>query len=240
MTEVRFSDNVLYFRLPPQYEKRDGDLIFEGKLIDGIIIGKTNDDDCNWIEFSAVPAPELEYREAEWGEPIDLIGEDLSNWGKRFQDGPYGWTVENGVLSNSPPSVDIITMEKYRDFKLHAEWRIPENGNSGIYLRGRYEVQILDDHDKEPGDKSTGSVYGYLKPSKKMTKPIGEWNIFDITLIGRWVTIVLNGETIIEKQEIPGLTGGALDSEEGEPGVIMLQGDHRAVQFRSLVLTPAL
>jgi hypothetical protein len=135
--------------------------------------------------------------------------------------------------------VDLITKEKYFDFKLHAEWRVPENGNSGIYLRGRYEVQILDDHDREPGDRSTGSIYGYLKPSKKMTKPVGEWNFFDITFIGCWVTIVFNGETIIDRREIPGLTGGALDSNEGEPGPIMLQGDHRAVEYRNLVLTPA-
>jgi len=176
----------------------------------------------------------------QWGEPINLIKEDLSNWKQRFSDDPSGWRVENGVISNTPPSVDIVTKEKYIDFKLRAEWRVPERGNSGIYLRGRYEVQILDDHEKEPGDRSTGSIYGYLKPSKRMTKPVGEWNSFDIIFIGRWVTIVFNGETIIDRQEIPGLTGGALDSDEGEPGPIMLQGDHRAVEYRNLVLTPAL
>ena len=144
------------------------------------------------------------------------------------------------MLSNTPPSVDIVTKEEYADFKLYAEWKIPKNGNSGIYLRGRYEVQILDDYDREPSNRSTGSIYGYIKPSKKMTKPIGEWNTYDITLIGRWVTIVFNGETIIDNQEIPGLTGGALDSDEGRPGPLMLQGDHRAVEYRNLVLTPAL
>jgi len=240
MTEVRFEDNELYFRLPPQYEKREGDLIFKGVLSDGKIKGTTNDDHGNWVEFSAVPAPKLGYREVEWGEPINLIKDNLSNWGQRFSDDPSGWKVEDGVISNTPPSVDLVTKERYSDFKLHAEWRVPEKGNSGIYLRGRYEVQILDDHEKEPGDMSTGSIYGYLKPSKKMTKPVGEWNTYDITFIGRWVTVVFNGETIIDRKEIPGLTGGALDSNEGEPGPIMLQGDHRAVEYRNLVLTPAL
>ena len=240
MTELRFEGNELYFSLPPQYEKREGLLVFKGKLERGTIIGTTNDDDGNWVEFSAVQAPDLEYRTVEWGEPINLIGEDLSNWKQRFSNDPSGWKVEKGVISNTPPSVDIVTKHKFSDFKLHAEWRVPENGNSGIYLRGRYEVQILDDHEKEPGDRSTGSIYGYLKPSKKRTKPVGEWNSFDIAFIGRWVTIVFNGETIIDRQEIPGLTGGALDSDEGEPGPIMLQGDHRAVEYRNLVLTPAL
>lgn len=240
MTEVRFEEDELYFRLPPQYEKREGDLIFKGVLFDGKITGTTNDDHGNWVAFSAVPAPKLDYREVEWGEPISLVKKDLSNWGQRFSDDPSGWEVENEVISNTPPSVDLVTKERYSDFKLHAEWRVPEKGNSGIYLRGRYEVQILDDHDGEPGDRSTGSIYGYLKPSKKMTKPVGEWNTYDITFIGRWVTIMFNGETIIDLQEIPGLTGGALDSNEGEPGPIMLQGDHRAVEYRNLVLTPAL
>ncbi|MCW4050233.1 MAG: DUF1080 domain-containing protein [Candidatus Bathyarchaeota archaeon] len=239
MTEVNYEGEELYFRLPSQYEKHKGDLVFKGTLVDDEITGETNDENDNWVEFTAVPAPKLEYREVEWGEPINLIGEDLSNWGQRFSEYTSGWGIKEGVLSNTPPSVDIITRDKYTDFKLHAEWRVPEKGNSGIYLRGRYEIQILDDHDREPDDGSTGSIYGYLKPSKKMTKPVREWNTYDITFIGRWVTIVFNGETIIDRQEIPGLTGGALDSNEGVPGPIMLQGDHRAVEFRNLVLTPA-
>lgn len=240
MTEIRYKDNELFFRLPPQYEKREGDLVFKGTLCNEVITGKANDDDGNWVEFTAVPAPTLEYKTVEWGNPIKLIQKDLSNWKQRFSDDPSGWKVEDGIISNTPPSVDIVTKDMYSDFKLHAEWRVPEKGNSGIYLRGRYEVQILDDYDREPGDRSTGSIYGYLTPLKKMTKPVGEWNTYDITFIGRWVTIVFNGETIIDQQEIPGLTGGALDSDEGEPGPIMLQGDHRAVEYRNLILTPAL
>jgi hypothetical protein len=214
-------------------------LIFKGVLAEDQIFGQTNDDEGNWVPFNAVRAPKLEYREVKWGEPIHLIKENLSNWKQRFSDNPSGWKIRDGILSNSPPSVDIVSKEKYSDFKLHAEWRVPEHGNSGIYLRGRYEVQILDDHHKEPSNTSTGSVYGYLKPSIKATKPVGEWNFYDITLIGRWVTIVFNGETILDRREIPGLTGGALDSVEESLGPIMLQGDHRAVEYRNLVLTPS-
>jgi len=237
MTEASFEGDELHFRLPPQYEKHKGDLVFKGRLVDGRIEGETNDEEENWIRFKAIPAPPLGYREGvEWGEPVTLIQGDLDNWRLRFPEGPNGWNVEGGVLSNSPPSVDLVTRDKFSDFTLHAEFRIPEGGNSGVYLRGRYEVQIVDDHHRDPGPRTTGSVYGYLTPSRKMTKPPGEWNTYDITLVGRWVTLVFNGETVIENQEIPGLTGGALDSREGEPGPIMLQGDHRAVEYRNLVI----
>jgi hypothetical protein len=238
MTEISFKDNTLYFRLPPQYEKRDFDLVFQGQLDQGRITGQTNDDEGNWVAFNAVRAPQLGYRNVEWGEPVNLIREELSNWEPRFSDKPSGWKTENGILRNSPPSVDIVTKEKYSDFRLHAEWRVPKDGNSGIYLRGRYEVQVLDDHNRDLSETSTGSIYGYIKPSINVTKPSDEWNVFDIVLIGRWVTIMFNGETIIDREEIPGLTGGALDSVEAEPGPIMLQGDHKAVEYRNLILTP--
>lgn len=237
---IRFKNNDLYFQLPPQYEKHKGDLVFKGKLRDGAIIGETNDDNENWIKFYAVQAPRLKYRDIiEWGEPIPLIRKDFSNWSLRKPEGPDGWKIENEILSNATPSVDLLTKERYNDFKLHADFKIPERGNSGIYLRGRYEVQIADDHHQELGPLSTGSIYGYLTPQKKATKPVGEWNTYAITLVGRYATIELNGQTVIKEQEIPGLTGGALDSFEGEPGPIMLQGDHTSVEFRNLILIPA-
>ena len=237
MAEVSFKGDELYFRLPPQYEKHKGDLVFRGRLVDGRIEGETNDEDENCIRFSAVPAPPLNYNEGvEWGKPVNLIQGDLDNWELRYPEGPNGWRIEDRVLRNSPPSVDLVTKDRFTDFTLHAEFRIPEGGNSGVYLRGRYEVQIVDDHHREPGPRTTGSVYGYLTPSRNMTRPSGEWNTLDIALVGRWVTIVLNGETVVDNREIPGLTGGALDSREGEPGPIMVQGDHRAVEYRNLVI----
>jgi hypothetical protein len=237
MIDVLFDGDEFYFHLPPQYEKHMGDLVFRGRLVDGRIVGETNDEEENIIGFTAVPAPLLEYREGvEWGEPVDLIRGDLDNWHLRYPEGPNGWKVEDGVLSNSPPSVDIVSEDEYTDFSLHVEFRIPEEGNSGVYLRGRYEVQIVDDHFQEPDSRSAGSVYGFLTPSRKMTKPPGEWNTYDIILVGRWLTLVFNGETVIDNQEIPGLTGGALDSKEGEPGPIMLQGDHKAVEYRNLAI----
>jgi hypothetical protein len=238
---IYYENHELVFQLPPQYEKHKGNLIFKGVSQENTIIGTTIDEHGNWIPFHAVPAPRLEYQKPiQWEEPINLIRDDLSNWFLRNPNGPTGWRLENGVLINSPPSVDLITKHKYTNFAFHAEFKIPEAGNSGIYLRGRYEMQIVDDQHREPDLRTSGSIYGFLAPSVKATKPVNTWNSCNITLIGRYVTITYNGKIIIQEQEIPGLTGGALDSDEGAPGPIMLQGDHKAVQYRNLQLTPIL
>ena len=115
---------------------------------------------------------------------------------------------------------------------------MPPKGNSGVYLRGRYEVQVEDSKGLELDSHHEGGVYGLLTPNEDAAKGPGEWQSFDITLYGRMVTVVLNGRAIIIRQEIPGITGGALDSKEGEPGPIYLQGDHAAIEYRKIVLTP--
>jgi hypothetical protein len=148
------------------------------------------------------------------------------------------WQAENGVLANKLKGSDLLTEVKLEDFKLHIEVNYPEGSNSGIYLRGRYEVQVQDDYGKEPHSRYMGGVYGHITPTANAAKPAGEWQVFDITLLGRWVTVELNGKVIIDNQEIPGITGGALDSREGEPGPIMLQGDHGPVSYRNIVVTP--
>ena len=121
---------------------------------------------------------------------------------------------------------------------MHAEFKVPPGSNSGIYLRGRYEVQITDDYGHEPSNVLFGGVYGFLTPNEMAANPASEWQTYDITLVGRRVTIVANGKTIISEQNIPGITGGAIDSKEGEPGAFMIQGDHGPVSFRRFVVTP--
>jgi hypothetical protein len=91
----------------------------------------------------------------------------------------------------------------------------------------------------EPSSTLFSGVYGFLTPNQMAANPAGEWQIFDITLVGRKVTVVANGKTVICDQIIPGITGGALDSKEGEPGPIFLQGDHGPVEYRNIVITPA-
>jgi Domain of Unknown Function (DUF1080) len=132
----------------------------------------------------------------------------------------------------------LVTEQKFTDFKLNTEYRYPQGSNSGVYLRGRYEVQIEDDCGEEADNHRSGGVYGFLTPSVNAAKKAGEWQTLEVTLVGRMVTVVLNGEPVIDRQAIPGITGGALDGDEGEPGPILLQGDHGAVEFRNLSLTP--
>jgi Domain of Unknown Function (DUF1080) len=122
---------------------------------------------------------------------------------------------------------------------LHAEFRYPRGSNSGIYLRGRYEVQIEDNFGQEPDSHGPGAVYGFLTPSVNAARRAGEWQTLEITLVGRIVTVALNGERIIDRQAIPGITGGALDSNEGGPGPILIQGDHGPIDFRKLMVKPA-
>jgi hypothetical protein len=165
-------------------------------------------------------------------------GKSLEGWKPRSADAKNGWTAKEGVLVNAFGGTDLLTEAKFSDFQLHAEFRYPKGSNSGIYLRGRYEVQIEDDFGDEPDSHRIGGVYGFLTPSVNACKRAGEWQTVDITLVGRVVTVVLNGERVIDRQTIPGITGGALNSDEGAPGPILLQGDHGPIDFRKVRLTP--
>ena len=163
-------------------------------------------------------------------------GKDLTGW--KTEGGQSHWSVVDGVLTSSASGANLLTSDTFTDFRLHVEFRYPKGGNSGVYLRGRYEVQIEDSPQREwPLPVDIGGVYGFLPPSENAATGAGKWQTYDITLVGRRVNVVLNGRTIIADQLIPGITGGALDSDEGAPGPIMLQGDHGKVDFRKLTLT---
>jgi hypothetical protein len=194
------------------------------------------------FEWVAERAPALPARaEITWGKPVPLFnGTDLTGWLPRHTSEPNRWKAEEGTLVNEESGSDLVTDSKLQDFQLHVEVMVPEGSNSGIYLRGRYEVQVQDDYGKEPHARGMGGIYGQVTPVENAALPPGEWQSFDITLVGRTVTVVLNGKTIIDRQEIPGTTGGALDSREAEPGPIFLQGDHGRILYRNLVVTPAI
>ena len=194
----------------------------------------------NRVSLTGRRAPALVRSKAPvWGRPIDLLAEGMAGWRLRNPGGKNGWTLADGALVNTPPSNDLITIQTFEDFQLHAEVQVPRSGNSGIYLRGRHEVQVADNYGEAPHSRRMGGIYGQVTPLSLPARPAGEWQTFDITLIGRRVTVVLNGVTIVDNAEIPGITGGALDSEEGAPGPIMLQGDHSGVRYRNLRITPA-
>jgi hypothetical protein len=148
--------------------------------------------------------------------------------------------VADGVLRNAGGGGNLVTERTFDDFRLRVEFRYPPGSNSGIYLRGRYEVQIEDPGAKaELGPHDIGGVYGVLAPNQNAARAPGEWQTYEITLVGRRVTVVLNGTPVVVDQVVPGPTGGALDADEGAPGPIMIQGDHGPVEFRTITLTPA-
>jgi hypothetical protein len=175
----------------------------------------------------------------EWGQPIDLLAKGLAGWQPRSVGTRSGWTISNNELVNTPPSVDLVSLSRFTDFKLHLEVNVPPSGNSGIYLRGRHEVQVADNFGQEPDSRRMGGIYGQVTPMTLPARAAGEWQSFDITLVGRRVSVVLNGVMVVDNIEIPGITGGALDSDEAAPGPIMLQGDHTGVRYRNIRITPA-
>ena len=236
ISEVEFKDGEMRFSIPPQWERIDGKVSVVGRLDAERLTGTMTLGTGTPMSWTAVRAPSLRRAGAPtWGTAVPLLnGRDLTGW---HAIGTNEWEVADGVLRNRKSGGNLVTDQTFDDFKLHVEVRYPAGGNSGIYLRGRYEVQIADE--PEPSIGGLGAVYGYLAPSEMAAKKSGEWQTFDITLVGRMVTVVLNGTTIISNREIPGITGAALDSHEGTPGPLLLQGDHGPVEFRNIRLVRA-
>ncbi|MCC6291234.1 MAG: DUF1080 domain-containing protein [Bryobacterales bacterium] len=200
--------------------------------------------------LAGVRAPKLDRKMPKaWTAPRALFnGKDLTGWEPIGNVSNNKWVARDGELVNDNPEVEgrrgpgaanLKTTEKFQDFKLHIEVNCPEHGNSGIYLRGRYEVQIGTEGGKLP-DHEMGAIYSHYPPPAEAELGLGQWTSFDITLVGRRVTVVRDGKMYHDNVEIPGPTGGALDSNEGEPGPFFLQGDHHGViRYRNItVQTP--
>jgi len=191
------------------------------------------------------PAPNLST--LEFGEPLDLIKKDeLTGWKPLNENAPNCWSIKDGILSNRVEGPDgkdrngtnLRTERLFNDFKLTTDVRVPKHGNSGIYLRGIYEIQVSESFGKPVNCHNMGALYGRITPSESAEKPADEWQTFEIILCDRYVTVILNGKTIIDNQPAMGCTGGALTSDEFSPGPIYLQGDHTDVDYRNMILTP--
>lgn len=194
------------------------------------------------------PRPDLS--KVKYGEPIALFnGKDLTGWKPLKADVPMGWSVENGVLINRTHQeegkphksyANIRTEKEFEDFNLKLEVRTLKNSNSGVYLRGMYEIQIAESFGKPLDPHNMGAVYSRICPTVAAEKPVGEWQTLDITLVDRHATVILNGQKIIDNQPILGCTGGALSSDISRPGPIYLQGDHSDIDYRNMVLRPVI
>ena len=189
------------------------------------------------IQLTGVRAPELKRASpAAWTTPEPLFnGQDLTGW-EPLDAANNHWSARSGELVNDEHGANLKTTREFDDFKLHIEFNCPDDGNSGIYLRGRYELQVeYEPLSKNPPERRIGSIYGRLTPAVDLPRKPGTWESFDITLVGRTVTVVRNGVVILDRQEISGITGGALDANEAEPGPIFLQGDHTGgLRFRNI------
>ena len=191
----------------------------------------------------AIPAkPDLS--KLKFGQPIQLLnGKDLTGW-RLLKEADNGWSVENGALINRVVKAkdkhfgNLRTEAEFEDFNLKTEVRTQEGSNSGIYLRGIYEVQVMESFGKPLDSHHMGALYSRITPSVNAEKPIGEWQTLDITLVDRHLTVILNGKTIIDNAPVLGCTGGAMTSDEFKHGPIYLQGDHTNVDYRNMVLTP--
>jgi hypothetical protein len=225
ISEIITAGDSLRFAVPRQWENGTGELRVVGRLQGDRLVGRMTFPDNSTLNWRGVRAPLLVRAHAPaWGAPITLLDQnDLNGW----------------LAMGSKSGVNLRTSRTFGDFKLHVEFRYPKESNSGVYLRGRHEVQIEDDYGQPPDSHRFSGVYGFISPSEIAAKPAGQWQTYDITLIGRMVTVVANGKMVICNQEIPGITGGAIDSNEGEPGPIYLQGDHGPVEYRHIIITPA-
>ncbi len=191
-------------------------------------------------KIAGVPQPALNRKApAQWTTPEPLFnGKDLTGW---EPDNPAEnhWKAIHGELVNEKAGANIRCTRKLQDFKLHIEYNCPQDGNSGVYLRGRYEIQVAYE---KPGvnDKfhDMGSIYGFLAPSADVSPRPGQWETYDVTLVGRMVTVIRDGVKTIDNLEIPGITGGALDSHEAEPGLLYIQGDHTGgMKYRNITIS---
>ena len=242
--EAGIADGKLRFRVARQF---DGGRIVGSRTaawFDGDRLrGETTREDRDGVRAWVARRPDVlaEVDDGEWvsAKPIPLFdGGSVSEWGVPGNVTEDGWTVKAGVLRSAGNAEDFVSNRRFRDFRLQVEYRIAADSNSGIGLRGRYEVQILDDHGAEPSVHGNGAIYSRIRPIVVASRPPEEWQAFDIRLVGRVVTVALNSVTVIDRAVIPGITAIARDADEAEPGPIVLQGDHGPVEFRKIVVTP--
>jgi len=192
------------------------------------------------------PRPDLSH--VKFGSPIALFnGQDLNGWLLQPPSAMNGWSVRDGELVNETPKTDfsaygsygnLRTSDTFEDFRLHIEFNVDQERNSGIYLRGLYEIQVVDRDSPMQGIAGPGAVFGRVAPTKNAGLPGGQWQTYDLTLVDRHITVVLNGETVVDNQPVPGCTGGALLGDVNSPGPIYLQGDHTSVRYRNIMLSP--
>ncbi len=229
------------------------EIVKNGDKIEGIFLNPKNNGlgvDTAKFVGTKLPAPPAapDLSQVKYGEPVTLFnGKDLTGWKLIDEKSKSGWSVKDGILANNPVQVEgqphiyygnLRTEQEFEDFNLKLEVNIPAGSNSGVYLKGMYEIQVVDSYGKALDAHNMGGLYSRVCPSVGAEKPAGQWQTMEMTLCDRHVTVVLNGVKIIDNQPAYGPTGGAIISDVFAKGPIYLQGDHGTVNYRNIVLTP--
>jgi len=214
--------------------------IWELEASDGKLTG-TQKRGSDTIALTGLPAPALNRKAPRsWSQPEALFdGKDLDGWEPIGDPSHSHWVVQDGQLVNEQRGANLKTTRKFTDFKLHFEVNCPDESNSGFYLRGRYELQLeYEPQDRAPLNRQMGSIYGRIAPAVTLPPKPGQWESFDVTLVGRTVTVVRDGTKTIDHKVIEGITGGAMNADEGEPGPFYIQGDHTGgLKFRNITVS---
>ncbi len=246
VSSIRFENGELIFRAahanakapqPPEHHAKlteDKDRLLGLVTIGGEQVAWMGLRPPTWTTDANTNAKRIKY-----GTPVLLFaGKDLANWTGQVKDKPLGWTIIDGAMTNEPKANNLVSLHRFQDFKIQCEYKVEKNSNSGIYLRGRYELQVLDDFGKPPESHGHMALYSRVAPKVNASKPVGEWQLMEAIIIGNRLSVWLNGQKLHDNIVIEGITGGALDSREAEPGPIMIQGDHEKITYRKVVVTP--
>lgn len=197
------------------------------------------------------PIKKVDMSKAVFGPAINLLEGGLTGWTSKEPNNYFGWSFKDGVLSNrikrdkngkrSGASANLVSKRAdFFDFRISYDVNVPKGSNSGVYLRGRYEIQVVDSFGQKPDRHNMAALYGRIVPSSAAEKPAGEWQHVEATLYKRHLTVILNGVKIIDNAPVEGVTGGAIDANEFVPGPIYIQGDHSDADFKNMILQPIL
>jgi hypothetical protein len=242
---MRIDGDTLVFTFMRKRNEKPVELLYRAKFEGGVLQGEfvetfegTAKPAVKWTGYRAPVIKDVD--DGSWveGKPVALFnGKTTEGW-QQVVAGEPGWYVENGMLKNRPKASDAVSEAKFWNFILRAEYRYDKGSNSGIALRGRYEIQIIDDHGKDIGLHASGGLYSRHRASTPAVKPAGEWQKLEVRLVGRQLSAWLNGVKIHDKRIIDGATAMAIDADEDKPGPIGIQGDHGLVEFRKLEIVP--
>jgi hypothetical protein len=236
--------------------RREVEVGLTGGKLDGVIEHMPGDGvKGESVRFTGKRIPPMpksppDLSKVRFGRKISLFnGRNLDGWRPHEKDKKNGWSAQDGMLVNTTPKTDfsatgdhanLRTNAEFEDFRLHIEFLVEEQRNSGIYLRGMYEAQVVDRDSRMQGIQGVGAIFGRIAPSKNAGRPGGEWQTYDLTLVDRHITVVLNGETVIDNQPVVGPTAGAIYTDPSALGPIYLQGDHTNVRYRNITLEPVI